>query len=261
MASSHRNQSSEWLLPPEKAVELLERQMALGEALARRRSFTDADHQEWTTQTKECLNKTYGSRAPEVAAFASEGMSFYSSDEIDREWLDKERVRLLRNQLMQLRALVQGLVNLCDMEGTAPAIMPTPTRQILLVHGHDEPLLRQTQSFLQGLGQVVVVLRDNVDGGLGVIETFEASASTVGFAMVLLPADERSRQNSLFELGYLGAKLGRHRVCAVYQRGTELASKAPGVAYLEFDGGGEWRPKLAEALKNAGLPVEVRSVQ
>ena len=67
----------------------------------------------------------------------------------------------------------------------------------------------------------------------------------------------RPRQNVIFELGYFVAKLGRKKVCALYEEGVEIPSDYKGVIFVSLDAGGAWRLTLAQEMKGAGLEVDM----
>jgi predicted nucleotide-binding protein len=94
----------------------------------------------------------------------------------------------------------------------------------------------------------------------------------VGFAVVLLAPDDyarsskvpdwpkeptRARQNVILELGYFMGKLGRPRVAALFEPGTEAPSDIHGLAYIEIDRGGSWRYTLATELRAADYEVDM----
>src|SRR5947209_3001268 len=96
--------------------------------------------------------------------------------------------------------------------------------------------------------------------------------SDVGFAIVLvtdddrggpidLPTDQklqpRARQNVILELGFFLGKLGRKRVCALYQQGVEIPSDYQGILFVSLDETGGWKLHLAKELKAAGLPIDM----
>ena len=152
---------------------------------------------------------------------------------------------------------------------TAPSI--ATGHRIFLVHGHDEALLHETARFLERLGLDSIVLREQPNQGRTIIEKFEDYAD-VGFAVVLLTPDDhgapaqqvdnlqpRARQNVILELGYFLGRLGRSRVCVVYQAGVEIPSDYTGVLYVKVDEGGAWKLELAKELKAAGFPVDMNS--
>jgi len=105
-----------------------------------------------------------------------------------------------------------------------------PTREVFVVHGHDDALRSQVCRLLEHLDLVPVVLSEQPDGGRVLIEKFEQH-SNVAYAVVLLTPDDegrlgttgdlkpRARQNVVFELGFFCGKLSRHCVCAREKRG------------------------------------------
>ena len=76
--------------------------------------------------------------------------------------------------------------------------------------------------------------------------------------VALVPLEKsRARQNVILELGFFLGKLGRKRVCALYQEGVEIPSDYAGVLFVPFDGGGAWRFTLARELKAAELDIDL----
>lgn len=145
----------------------------------------------------------------------------------------------------------------------------TSTR-VFLVHGHDEAAIHETARFLERLGLDVVILREQPNSGRTIIEKF-VDYSDVSYAIVLLTADDcggvasapeaalspRARQNVILELGFFLGKLGRSRVCALYQTGVEIPSDYSGVLFVPIDRAGAWRLSLARELKSVGLPIDM----
>ena len=142
-------------------------------------------------------------------------------------------------------------------------------RSIFLVHGHNNAALNEVARYLEKLRQHVIILREQPDINRTIMEKFEACAD-VDFAVVLLTGDDRGgeaqsegstklrpRQNVVFELGYFIGRLGRNRVCALYESGVELPSDYSGVLYHELDSRGSWRLELARELKAAGLSIDM----
>jgi len=126
------------------------------------------------------------------------------------------------------------------------------SRKIFVVHGHDELLKNQTESFITEIGLESIVLHRKPDEGLTVIEKFEKH-SDVGYAIILLTPDDigypsteaskidtdretelRARQNVIFEFGYFVGKLGRNRVCCLYKEGVTLPTDIVGIIYKEI---------------------------
>jgi len=64
----------------------------------------------------------------------------------------------------------------------------------------------------------------------------------------------------ILELGFFLGRLGRDRVCALYEEGVEIPSDYDGVVFVPFDKVGAWRMLLAREIKEAGLPVDMNDV-
>jgi predicted nucleotide-binding protein len=161
---------------------------------------------------------------------------------------------------------------------SAPAVSPVRAGQTLgtgvfIVHGHHEALKQQVARTVERLtGSTAIVLHEQADGGRTIIEKFESYASEVGFAVILLTADDRGgpmasedlqprgRQNVVFELGYFIGCLGRSRVTVIYDAGVELPSDMSGVLYTPADEAGAWQLKLAREMKAAGIPVDMNKL-
>ncbi|MCK7496712.1 MAG: nucleotide-binding protein [Comamonadaceae bacterium] len=116
------------------------------------------------------------------------------------------------------------------------------------------------------LGKPIILL-EQPNEGKTIIEKFERNAD-VSFAIVLLTPDDqgnaieqskevrsRSRQNVILELGYFTGRLGRDRVCPLYQSGVELPSDIHGLVYVEMDKRGAWKMDLIKELRQAKLPI------
>jgi len=146
------------------------------------------------------------------------------------------------------------------------------SKRVFLVHGHDTGVLGSVEAFLRKLGLDVVILKDEPNKGQTIIEKVESNAD-VGFAVVLLTGDDeghqrqmrdalvpRARQNVIFELGYFIGRLGRPRVCALYESGVELPSDYSGVTFIHWSEDESWKFLLLRELKAAGLPVNANDV-
>lgn len=138
--------------------------------------------------------------------------------------------------------------------------------RIFLVHGLDKKAKLAVMDFLEK-GEFSVVVLQNLPGGTkSIIEKFE-QYTDVHCAVVLMTPDDlgckrsepknlrpRARQNVVFELGYLMAKLGRNRIVVLHKhkRGEiEFPSDYHGIQWLEMDSDGKWRHSLAQELENA----------
>lgn len=147
-----------------------------------------------------------------------------------------------------------------------------PTNKVFVVHGHDRTALQTLARFLEKLGLETIILDEQPDQGRTIIDKFEAYASQVAFAVVLLTPDDvgaarvdvagqvRARQNVLYELGFFVGRLGRGRTCLLRKGETEIPSDLYGVLYTRLDDGDGWRLKLARELRAAGLKFDAEKV-
>lgn len=116
--------------------------------------------------------------------------------------------------------------------------------RVFISHGHNELLKLKLKGFVQDrLKAEVVILADEPDRGLTIIEKLERYGKPCNFALVLMTADDetreggfRARQNVVHELGFFHGVLGRDRVLLLKQTGLELFSNISGLIYKEFDG-------------------------
>jgi predicted nucleotide-binding protein len=141
-------------------------------------------------------------------------------------------------------------------------------KRIFIVHGHDDKTKQTVARFLEHLNLTPIILHEQPNKGRTIIEKFE-DYSNVGFAVVILTPDDlgssakpseirpRARQNVILELGFFIGKLGRDRVCPLYIGNLELPSDYSGVIYIPLDSVGEWRIKLANEIKEAGIDVDL----
>jgi predicted nucleotide-binding protein len=138
------------------------------------------------------------------------------------------------------------------------------SKNVFVVHGHDEAMESQVARFLERLKLTPIILHEQANKGRTIIEKFEGHSSDAGFAVVLLSPDDtgsakggtpapRARQNVILELGYFIGKLGRDRVCALHAGEVELPSDLHGVVWVPYSG--DWKLKLIQELRAAGINV------
>lgn len=146
------------------------------------------------------------------------------------------------------------------------------SRKIFVVHGHNDGIRESVARTLSKLDLEPVILHEQTNNGQTIIEKFENHAD-VAFAVVLLTADDvgsaksdpdaklsRARQNVIFEHGYFIGKLGRKRVCALYEDGVELPSDLSGVVYVLIDRHAAWQITLAKEIKAAGVHIDLNKL-
>lgn len=144
--------------------------------------------------------------------------------------------------------------------------------KVFIVHGHEHGVKEEVARFIEKLGLEPIILHEQPNKGRTIIEKFEDYAD-VHFAIVLLMGDDfgkakedskdlrlRARQNVILELGYFLGKLGRDKVCAVYENGVEIPSDYSGVLFVPLDKSGKWKFDVVKELKAAGFDVDVNKL-
>lgn len=143
------------------------------------------------------------------------------------------------------------------------------SRNVFVVHGHDEEMKQTVARFLEQLDLNAIILHEKANQGQTLIEKFEHN-SDVSFAVVLLSPDDlgevrgkaedgelrpRARQNVVLELGFFMGRLRRSRVCPLVRGDVELPSDSDGIVYISYDSA-NWRLDLVREIKAAGLDID-----
>ena len=146
------------------------------------------------------------------------------------------------------------------------------SKDIFIVHGHDEEAKQTVARFVGQLGLEAIILHERPNLGRTLIEKFE-SESLVDFAIVVLTPDDmgypakdsdkvepRARQNVIFELGFFIGALKRKYVCALIKGDVKKPSDYDGIVYIEMDPKGAWKQDLAREMKHAGVDVDMNKM-
>lgn len=255
-----------------KAIELLQKQLDSGNEYLLSGQLPENEYAAWETLTQNYLIMAFGSSSPNVRRVMDIGK--YGSFPINASetWRENHRVESITKQTRIIESLLELLqveLDADDLDDSTDIETPV-TNRVFLVHGHNEAILHEIARFLEALDLEIVALREQPNQGRTIIEKF-LEYSDVSFAVVLLTADDkggaidaedeqqqyRARQNVIFELGFFIGKLGRRRVCALYQEGVEIPSDYHGVLFVPIDTSGGWRLAVAKELKAAGLQIDM----
>jgi predicted nucleotide-binding protein len=235
----------------------------------------EAEQSRWSSYTSELLARLFDNRSivEEYEAFYGTVIPFNPS--FDRRVNDFRKD--IGDSINRLESIKERLPLMPEpkrkpLPSAKPKRKSTFSKNIFIVHGHDESAKEAVARFVEKIGLKPIVLHEQPNAGRTIIEKFE-DHSNVGFAIVLLTPDDvgaskdktteaksRARQNVILELGYFMGKLGRGRVCALYKEGVEIPSDYQGVLYIPMDFAGAWRMALAKEIKNAGIDVDLNKV-
>ena len=259
-------------VPPDTGIKLIKTQIEKANQLLSSRPLTSDNYSSWELLTRNLLEKAFGVNSPNVSSVM--GVGKYGSFPMNagEQWWENHRVSSLQTQINRLGGLIELLNTEIQLDqGRTIERQVSPTgHKVFLVHGQEEGVLHETARFLEKLKQDIVILREQPNKGRTIIEKFEDYAD-VGFAIVLLTADDRggttscpydeqkprARQNVILELGYFLGRLGRNRVCALFEPGVEIPSDYSGVLYIPLDEQGAWHLSLAKEMKAAGLLIDM----
>ena len=145
---------------------------------------------------------------------------------------------------------------------------------IFIVYGHDEVARDELELMLRRWGLNPIILSRELPEGRTLIEALEHYINRVKYGIVLATPDDvgykkgfeaqkkyRARQNVVFELGMLFAKLGRNNVSVLVKNTDDLEMEKPsdinGVIYLDYkNSAGEKAEVIKRSFKKAGYSIK-----
>ncbi len=146
-------------------------------------------------------------------------------------------------------------------------VMPEPVTSdgppvVFVIHGHDSPMKREVQLFINRCGLRDRVGHEEADISGSILDKLTSDKDLPVYAIAALSPDDTqhdgslwARQNVIFEIGYFMGLLGRKKVRLLRQAGTAIPSDLQGILYTNYDEEGAWRVKLAKEMRAVGIPV------
>lgn len=259
---------------PQVGIDLLRKQVSRGKEFLSNRPIDGDKYSAWENTTREFLVKAFGSGSPNVSNVIDIGKYGSFPFNPSPEWCQNHYAQSLQSQLTTLESLIDLLQTEIEISSstsnTSQATTQPVSNRVFIVHGHQESFRETTARFIEKLGLTPIILHEQPNKGRTIVEKF-TDYSDVGFAVVLMTADDkggliseshdqhrpRARQNVVLELGFFLGKIGRGRVCALYQDGVEIPSDYNGVLFVKLDNGGAWKFQLAKEIKAAGIDVDL----
>ncbi len=239
-------------------------------------NLQDSDITAWSTTARDYLTRAFGSGSPNINsvinASGDDGLYAGMSEEEFVQYLRSglnNKIKVLEHCIEQLETDIQ----LEQQAGTSYQV-PTPrsvSNRVFVVHGHNNGVKESLARFLEKLKLEPIILHEQPNAGRTIIEKF-SDYSDVDFAVILLTGDDegrtngtrelksRARQNVIFEFGFFLGKLGRARVCALYEDNVEIPSDYQGVIFVPLDRQDRWKYDLAKELKNAGFRIDANLI-
>lgn len=246
-----------------------------------------SEHTRWLANVLRVLDDKFGTDSQYSTTIRSfpwkeTGSGIYSAYNYKSE-RERDHQNAFKHQMGQAKGIIQSAVDALKekiaefedesvSEGNGTSLSSFDPKKVFVVHGHNESIKQSVARTLDSIGLKPIILAEQPDKGRTVIEKFENEGNDVGFAVVLLTADDkgrknkarkmqsRARQNVVFEMGYFMALLGRERVMLLLQAGVEEPSDLKGVVYTPLDKDGAWKYKLVKELREQGYKVTIDSL-
>ena len=236
------------------------------------KSFIE-DYKRWRDRCKSIYQTSFTeAESSYYHDFESQICSIWGSDTV-KEY--KDNIRRLVNHMkgdIERVDLIECVVE-TEKQKDEPIQNKVDKKKVFVVHGHNSALRVEVARTIEQLGLQAIILQEQDDFGNTIIEKFEANASDIGFAVILITGDDlavskkdlereqietafkasyrsRARQNVVFEMGYFIGKLDRAHVFELMEEGVEVPGDLSGVLYTEVDNEGMWKVKLAKRLKS-----------
>ncbi|GAB3845109.1 TIR domain-containing protein [Nesterenkonia populi] len=253
-------------MEPARATELIQRQ------IEEAHNGSPDNFGEWRNRTEVVLRTVFGEGSVTLKKFGSvkysPGIYFSGMDTSGYQTAGvRQVISILESAKLEIEISTEA-ADQSDESGTAPVLAAT---RVFIVHGQDDAKKYELEAYLQKLvAEPPIILHQQPNGGRVLIEKFEESAAAVGYAVVLLTADDvgrpaslesqddrpRGRQSVVFEMGFFIGLIGRKRVAVLYDEGVELPSDINGLVYIALDSAGAWKGKLAAEISHVGIEVD-----
>lgn len=215
----------------------------------------------WIRRVQSILIDGFESRVPSVN-FENAPVSPVRQAGTNVKWGNLEA--LLQSRVAALAKILSD----ADPQSVVPQF---DSKTVFLVHGRNTTWNKKIESFLGGLGLATIVLEDQENLGATIIEKLETNAN-VHTAVVLATADDvgclerekdtlglkpRTRQNVLIELGYFFGKMGRGRVCLLFDPAIDIPSDLSGIVFtqISISDGHVWKKSLRRELLAMGMQI------
>ena len=145
--------------------------------------------------------------------------------------------------------------------------------KVFIVYEHDESSRDELELMLRRWGLDPIILSRELPKGRTLIEALEHYIDTVKYGIVLATPDDigykndcesqkkyRARQNVVFELGMLYAKLGRRNVSVLIKKTNDLEMEQPsdidGIIYIDYQNNvSEKMDVIKRSLKESGYTI------
>lgn len=268
----------------QKALELLKKRIEELDSLPPRTADNDdlSEFITWKTNTTSTINNIFNDSKYLDFKKISYSLSMWSSGMADSVYIDAHNDGLKKAKSF-LSAYIKEIEDFWEDDNivvtqqpkkiikqpTLPQAIKEKSKDIFIVHGHDDGLVAKVQLFLNKIGLNGIVLHEQANLGKVILEKLEYYTN-VDFAIVLYtPCDlgkakedeelkARARQNVVFEHGYLMGKLGRKNVTFLVDAEIETPGDISGAVYSSVSN--HWQFEILKELKAVGYNVDANNL-
>jgi len=216
--------------------------------------FDDAKVSTVEQNIQNVILEIFGLNSPEFQKYQNyeiwhDECNFMDSDDWEQATFAAgipQTVTMLEGLISRLKEKGEYLAAEQTMKPNSRDVLLKKSRQIFIVHGHDEANTLKLEKLLKERWKLEpIILREKPAKGRTLIEKFEQEAQAVTYAFVLFTPDDlievpdkkyaQARPNAIFELGWFYGRLNRKRVCILFKKGTKIHSDLDGIIRIEFD--------------------------
>lgn len=201
-------------------------------------SFDRTAKLRWVVQMRAALILIYGAKSSLILKFEKWRIEFAKGVPDD----------LFRARVAEAESLLQYLQ--CPGSSGSPvpisrASLTPSTREVFIIHGHDELNWRRLSALLRDKFQLEPnIIATRAGQSQSIIDKFETNASRCAFAFALFTPDDvvekddtryhQGRPNVIFETGWFVGRLGKRRVLLLLKDGTKIHSDLDGLNRVQF---------------------------
>jgi hypothetical protein len=225
--------------PPEKSLlQKLTDLVALGSTLINEKKVSRTNSLHWLVRLRSIVQPLFGSVSPYIKGLedvrkrsAPAGIGIAEFSEI------VATASALADFLASTGGVASG-------HAVSQSSRPPATKNVFVIHGHDELNARRLSDLLREHGLTPVVMRSQPGMSRVLTDKFEAEASRCTFALAIFTPDDlitsythqyhQARPNVIYETGWFVARLGKERVILLLQAGAEMHTDLQGVSRVQF---------------------------
>lgn len=119
-------------------------------------------------------------------------IDYILSQNLSSYYDQKEALEDLKKYLKSQSSIILEQ-NIKENKGESPQKINMERNKVFIVHGHNNEIKIDVARTLEKLGLEAIILHEQADGGKTIIEKFEKNVIDVGFAVILLTADDEGK--------------------------------------------------------------------